>query len=85
MEQKTSASCMDQDFANVLVFPPNETAGIAVIRAPGLITPGLLDVLVSGLLDAVENKLIKGKLWIVEPGRIREHQADPRLDEDDPG
>jgi predicted nuclease of predicted toxin-antitoxin system len=74
---------MDQDFANVLIFPPEETAGIAVIRPPGRATPALLEKLISGLLDAIEKKLIKGRLWIVEPGRIREHQADPRLDEDE--
>jgi predicted nuclease of predicted toxin-antitoxin system len=74
---------MDQDFANVLVFPPEETAGIAVIRAPGRVTPALLAGLISSLLDAIEKKLIMGKLWIVEPGRIREHQGDPGSDDDD--
>jgi predicted nuclease of predicted toxin-antitoxin system len=73
---------MDQDFANVLLFPPEENAGIAVIWAHGRATPALLEKLVSALLDAMDKRLIKGKLWIVEPGRIREHQADPWLDED---
>ncbi len=74
---------LDQDFANVLVFPPEDTAGIAVIRFPGQATPGLLENLILALLYAMEQKLIKGKLWIVEPGRIREHQPNPSLDDDD--
>ena len=74
---------LDQDFANVLLFPPEETAGIAVVRFPGQATPGILETLISALLAALEQKLIKGKLWIVEPGRIREHQTDPWPDEGD--
>jgi predicted nuclease of predicted toxin-antitoxin system len=68
---------MDQDFANVLRFPPNTTAGIAVIRFSGQANLRLLQSLVSALLGALEAKLIGGKLWIVEPNRIREHQDDP--------
>lgn len=68
---------MDQDFANVLLYPPEDTSGIAVIRVPGQPSLTLLERLISGFLDAVERKLIKGRLWIVEPGRIREHETDP--------
>ena len=74
---------LDQDFGNVLMFPPEKTEGIAVIRFPGRATPELLEILISNFIDAMEKKLIKGKLWIVEPGRIREHQTDSWLDEDD--
>ena len=67
----------DQDFANVLLFPPENTAGVAVIRLPGRATRQRLMRLVSAFLDAIESRSIAGKLWIVEPGRIREHQVEP--------
>jgi predicted nuclease of predicted toxin-antitoxin system len=73
---------MDQDFANVLLFPPEETAGVAVIRFPGQATVRLLETLIVALLEALEQKRLKGRLWIVEPGRIREHQDNPDLGED---
>ena len=44
----------DQDFANVLIFPPEETAGIAVIRVPGRVALALLRKLISALLNAME-------------------------------
>jgi hypothetical protein len=34
-------------------------------------------------LQALEQKRIKGRLWIVEPGRICEHQDDLDLDLDE--
>lgn len=73
---------MDQDFANVLLFPPVATAGVAVIRFPGQASMRLLETLIVALLEALEQKRIKGKLWIVEPGRIREHQNNPSWDDD---
>ncbi len=74
---------MDQDFANTLLFSPEKTAGIAVIRASGRLTRALLLILISSLLDALQDKLIRGKLWIVEPGRIREHQASRSVEDND--
>jgi predicted nuclease of predicted toxin-antitoxin system len=71
---------MDQDFVNVLLFPPATTAGVAVTRFPGRATARLLESLVAALLEALEQKRIKGRLWIVEPGRIHEHQNDLDLD-----
>jgi predicted nuclease of predicted toxin-antitoxin system len=74
---------MDQDFANVLLYPPESTSGVAVIRFPGQATVRLLELLVVGLLNALEQKQIEGKLWIVEPGRIREHQNESTTDLED--
>jgi predicted nuclease of predicted toxin-antitoxin system len=73
---------MDQDFANVLRYPPHNTHGVAVIRIPGRASLPLLATLVRTLLEALEKKQIKGRLWIVEPGRIREHEMDPWLDDE---
>lgn len=67
---------MDHDFANVLQYPPSQTAGIAVISPPGRASRALLRTLIEAFLLALEQKAIRGKLWIVEPSRIREHEPD---------
>lgn len=67
---------IDHDFANTLRYPPDRTAGIAVLNPPGRVSRGLLQVLVEVLVVAMEHKAIHGKLWIVEPSRIREHQSE---------
>ena len=43
----------------------------------------LLRMLVAGLLEALRTRHVRGKLWIVEPGRIREHEssASPELEQ----
>jgi len=64
----------DHDFANVLVYPPHATAGLIVLNPPGRVSLALLRRLVISLLDALAQGDVRGKLWIVEPGRIREHQ-----------
>ena len=62
---------MDQDFTNVLRFPPARTAGIAVLSIQTRISIALLQVLVGKLLSSLKEGDIRGRLWIVEPGRIR--------------
>ena len=32
--------------------------------------------LAEGLLDALEAGTVRGKLWVVEPSRIREHEPE---------
>lgn len=66
---------LDLDFSNVLRFPPEPTAGIAVLRHPGKTILGTVAALARQLLRAVEKERLDGRLWIVEPGRIRIHQA----------
>jgi predicted nuclease of predicted toxin-antitoxin system len=70
----------DHDFGNVLMYPPEETAGIVVLNPPGRISRRLLRTLVASFLDALSREDVRQKLWIVEPGRIREHQTGQQLD-----
>jgi predicted nuclease of predicted toxin-antitoxin system len=72
----------DHDFGNVLVYPPENTAGIVVLNPPGRITLSLLQSLTLVLLNALSRESVHKKLWIVEPGRIREHQSNEFSDEE---
>lgn len=65
---------MDLDFANVIRFPPLDTAGIIVIRIRHTSTIKTLEQLICQVLKLIEQRSIDGELWIVEPGRIRIHQ-----------
>ncbi|MCE5230373.1 DUF5615 family PIN-like protein [bacterium] len=69
---------LDLDFSNPLRFPPALTAGIVVLRPYRSILP-LIQTSVASLLDALKARSIDGKLWIVEPGRIREFSRDEPL------
>ena len=67
---------MDHDFGNVLLFRHTECAGVAIVNPPGRPSAALLRMLVLTLLKALRESDITGHLWIVEPGRIREHARD---------
>ena len=65
---------MDHDFGNIVVYPPASTRGVAIINLPGRPSRTLLAAVLESFVFACEQGLLRGKLWIVEPGRIREHQ-----------
>ncbi|MFH1741826.1 MAG: DUF5615 family PIN-like protein [bacterium] len=65
----------DHDFGNVFSYPPQETYGIAVINPPGRCSLKILRFLVLLLLEALKSHDIGGRLWVVEPARIREHES----------
>jgi predicted nuclease of predicted toxin-antitoxin system len=67
---------LDRDFANVLRFPPEQTAGVVVVHLRGRASRRLLAAALESFLSACEGGLLRGKLWIVEPNRIREHRSD---------
>ncbi|MFH0899144.1 MAG: DUF5615 family PIN-like protein [Pseudomonadota bacterium] len=67
---------LDLDFANPLRFPPERYPGIAVLRLADRGSRRLLDVLIRTFVAALEKERIAGRLWIVEPGRIRAHHSD---------
>lgn len=71
---------MDYDFSNVLRYPPQQTSGIVVINAPGRVSLPSLKNIVALMLNAISDERVRGKLWIVEPGRIREHEPAPDIE-----
>lgn len=68
---------LDLDFSNPLRFPPAPTAGIIVLRPPRPILPQIQATLAAALPNLLENSL-EGRLWIVEPGRIRLYDPQER-------
>lgn len=66
---------LDMDFANSLVYPPADYAGIAVLRLPKRITTADLQAGLATLIRALEVEPLSGRLWIVERGRVRVHQV----------
>jgi hypothetical protein len=67
---------LDVEFGDPVRFTPADFAGIAVLRVPGRISRESLRVAVETLAEALRARDIRGKLWIVQPGRIREHQEE---------
>ena len=66
---------LDLDFADVIHFPPQSTGGIIVIRLPRNPSLSALETLIGQCLQALKQDHIEGRLWIVEPNRIRIHQT----------
>jgi predicted nuclease of predicted toxin-antitoxin system len=64
---------LDYDFAQVLRFPPHNSAGIIVLELGGRASlEALLDRL-RALLTNLASHSVAGRLWIIEPGRVRMH------------
>jgi predicted nuclease of predicted toxin-antitoxin system len=65
---------LDLDFANPLRFDPAPTPGIAVLRVPDL--PGRSHLLraTAILCDGMARADITGRLWVVDPTRIRQYE-----------
>lgn len=75
---------LDLDFSNPLIYPPEDFAGIAVLRLPA--RTNLADILsaCSTLAEALLRQNIGGKLWIVQRARIREYQPPDDLNDAEP-
>ena len=80
----TSEGCilatLDLDFANVLRFPPERSPGLVVLRGPDDLFP-TLRLLVRTLIGALAKGEPSGRLWIIEPGRVRIHEAPAEAEE----
>lgn len=65
---------LDVDFANPFRFPPAQTFGIVVLRVHD--RPGRRDiqVVLERLVEGLEHAGPKGRLWVVEPDRIRQYE-----------
>lgn len=64
---------LDVDFSQTTAYPPAEYSGIIVLRHPKPTLRGML-TLVHQVVAMLERESPRGRLWIVEPGRIRIHE-----------
>lgn len=67
---------LDLDFANPLVFPPGQHAGIAVLRLPRKPVAADLAAALTTLAGALRSRSLEHALWIVEAGRVRVYSPD---------
>lgn len=67
---------LDLDFANPLRFPPDKSAGIAVIRLPGRFSLSALLEGLRTLIHGLARGALSGQLWIIQPGKIRIYQPE---------
>jgi predicted nuclease of predicted toxin-antitoxin system len=67
---------LDMDFANPLLFKPSQYAGIAVLRLPSKPSADDLVTLVDLVAAELTVAQVEGRLWVVEPGRIRQYQPE---------
>ena len=75
-KEKRCLVTLDLDFGNPLLFDPKKYSGIAVMRLPSKCS---YQDLINGIqmLEAGLAKTdISGKLWIIQPTRIREYQQE---------
>jgi hypothetical protein len=60
--------------AIVISTPTNRTPGLVVLRGPDDLFP-TVRILVHTLVNALANDTPSARLWIIEPGRVRIHEA----------
>jgi len=72
---------LDMDFSDVTRFDPSAASGIVVVRLPHNPTLAVIEELVRNFLRALADEALEGRLWIVEPGRIRIHQNEDKSEE----
>jgi len=66
---------LDLDFSNILAYPPENYAGIIVLRPPSTILR-LQRALIEEFAERLGTLPLEGCLWIVEVGRIRIHEGE---------
>lgn len=70
IREKRILVTLDLDFSNPFRFPPSPTEGIVVIR-PTRPTLSQIRAILVGVLPDLKRQSLRGRLWIVEPGRVR--------------
>ena len=65
---------LDHDFGQTLRFPPENTAGIVVLECQGRQSQTAISARLNDMAMLLREQPIEGKLWIVEPGRVRIHE-----------
>jgi predicted nuclease of predicted toxin-antitoxin system len=61
---------LDQDFTNILRHPPEQTAGIVVIRLHSQTLQAVRQIAAT-LGDLLAREPTRGRLWVVDESRVR--------------
>ena len=61
---------LDLDLADIRLYPSERLAGIWVLRPIRQSITNTLDLL-RGALELLDTERTEGRLWIIEPGRVR--------------
>jgi predicted nuclease of predicted toxin-antitoxin system len=61
---------LDLDFNNPVAFPADGTPGIIILR-PRRPLHSLIRLLIAQIPECLDREILTGRLWIVEPGRLR--------------
>ena len=72
---------LDLDFSDPVRFQSERCGGIIVLRVPRFFTISLLTGMIAQIFQTLKTLPLNGKLWIVEPGRIRVHQNKDEIDD----
>ncbi len=66
---------LDLDFSNTLRYPPDATLGVIVLRPHRATLPQVRRLLESALPE-LAHRALAGRLFIIEPSRIRVYPAE---------
>lgn len=69
-EESRALVTLDNDFSDIITYPPDTTEGIIVLRVKEQGKDAVLKV-VRNLLPRLAGNFFPGQLWIVEEKRIR--------------
>jgi len=83
LQEERCLVTLDIGFGNPLLYKPSHYLGLAVLRPPDRACPSHLVDAVKTLLQALEREPIKGKLWIVQIGRVRVHQEESSSEQEE--
>ena len=67
----------DLDLSDIRAYPPGESPGFIVLRLKRQSEAAQLALLRS-ILPSFKTQLITGRLWVVEPGRVRIRGGEPQ-------
>ncbi len=69
-QKRRAVVTLDTDFADIRTYPPNEHAGIVVLRLARQDVKSVLGVM-AGILPLLQVEPVAGRLWIVDESRVR--------------
>lgn len=61
---------LDLDFANITLYPPEDSPGFIVLRVADQSRPHVLQVF-THILKLIDQEPVAGQLWIVEEHQVR--------------